>query len=146
MDWLAASRVHPVDQILTRGLSLMIPCALGFSAEAFAIFGIAFSLHSTLKHSNANITFGPLRWILATPTYHHWHHANEPEAFNRNFAGQLPLMDLLFGTANMEESIAPTVYGVDDPVPDGFVDQILMPFRKADATEAASTQPLADAG
>jgi sterol desaturase/sphingolipid hydroxylase (fatty acid hydroxylase superfamily) len=39
MDWLAAARVHPFDQILTKGAGLMVVFALGFSAEAIAIHG-----------------------------------------------------------------------------------------------------------
>jgi sterol desaturase/sphingolipid hydroxylase (fatty acid hydroxylase superfamily) len=99
-----------------------------------------------LKHSNFKISFGPLRWILASPTYHHWHHANQPEAYDRNFAGQLPLIDLLFGTAIMKEAEGPSAYGVDEPIPEDFVGQLIVPFRKADMADASSAQPLADAG
>jgi sterol desaturase/sphingolipid hydroxylase (fatty acid hydroxylase superfamily) len=31
MDWLAAARVHPIDQIITKGASLLPVFALGFS-------------------------------------------------------------------------------------------------------------------
>ena len=40
MDWLAAHRIHPVDQILTKAASLLPVFALGFSAPAIAIFRI----------------------------------------------------------------------------------------------------------
>ena len=136
MDWLAAYRVHPIDQVMTRGVSLMIPIILGFSPLAFAIFGFFFSWHSVLKHSNVNVSFGPFRWLLATPTYHHWHHANQPEAFDKNFAGQLPIIDLMFGTAIMKETAGPAAYGTDQPVPRGFVDQLIQPLRALRAAEA----------
>src|SRR5688572_32092692 len=45
----------------------------------------------------------PLRWILATPRFHHWHHAAETEAMDKNFAVHLPLIDRLFGTAYLPE-------------------------------------------
>ena len=32
MDWLAADRVHPIDQIFTKGASLLPVFALGFAA------------------------------------------------------------------------------------------------------------------
>lgn len=128
MDWLAAHRVHPLDQILTRGGSLIIPFALGFSAPALAIWAGIFSWHSYLKHSNANIRLGPLRWIFATPTFHHWHHANEAHAFDKNYAGQLPALDILFGSALMEEENGPTHYGTDTHVADDFIGQLVTPF------------------
>ena len=141
MDWLAAYRVHPIDQILTRGVSLLIPLALGYSGAAFAIFGFFFSWHSALKHSNVKVSFGPLRWILATPTYHHWHHANQAEARDKNFAGQLPLIDLLFGTAIMKEKEGPTVYGTDHPLPAGFMAQLAEPFHVPQTPQPASSRP-----
>lgn len=129
MDWLAAHRVHPLDQILTRGVSLCVPLAMGYSAPAFLIFGAFFGWHSLLKHSNLKVSFGPLRWLLATPTYHHWHHSNQREAFDKNFAGQLPIIDMLFGTAIMKEKEGPTGYGCDTPVSSDFIGQLADPFR-----------------
>ncbi len=129
MDWLAAHRVHPIDQIMTRGVSLIIPYALGFTPAAFASWGIFFSLHSYLKHSNVNIPFGPLRWILASPIYHHWHHANIERAFDKNYAGQLPVLDIIFNTAIMDRD-APDKYGTDHPVSNHLGWQLLNPILK----------------
>lgn len=128
MDWLAAHRVHPFDQILTRGLSLIIPYTFGFSTASIAIFFIIFGWHSYLKHSNINLRFGPLRWLFVTPTFHHWHHANEEHAFDKNYAGQLPILDIIFGTAIMKESKGPEHYGTDTSVPPDFIRQLLLPF------------------
>ncbi|WP_246672129.1 MULTISPECIES: sterol desaturase family protein [unclassified Mesorhizobium] len=36
MDWLAAHRVHPVDQILTKSASFLPLFALGFQARRFS--------------------------------------------------------------------------------------------------------------
>lgn len=131
MDWLATHRVHPVDQILTGSATLIIPIAMGYSAEALILFSLQFSWHSLLKHSNVKVTWGPLRWIYCTPLFHHWHHSNEPGSWDKNFAGQLPLIDLVFGTANMTEHRPPEVYGVADPVPTDYVGQLAYPFREA---------------
>src|SRR5574341_1042272 len=40
LDWLAAARVHPVDQIVTKGVSLVPVFALGFSEAAIAVFAV----------------------------------------------------------------------------------------------------------
>lgn len=129
MDWLAAHRVHPFDQILTRGLSLIIPYTFGFSTASITIFFIIFGWHSYLKHSNVNLRFGPLKWLLVSPTFHHWHHANEEHAFDKNYAGQLPILDIIFGTAILKETKGPDFYGTDTSVPSDFIGQLLLPFK-----------------
>lgn len=139
MDWLAGHRVHPVDQILTRGLSLIVPFAIGFDVAALAAFSIVSAWHSHLKHSNVDVSFGPLRWLFVSPLYHHWHHANEQAAFNRNYAGQFPIIDIVMRTACLKEPLAPQSYGIDEPLPFGFVDKIVEPFRKERSAPESST-------
>lgn len=130
MDWLAAHRVHPVDQILTKGASLVPIFALGFSIEALAAYALIYHWQSLLIHSNLRIGFGPLRWLLASPQFHHWHHANQREAYDKNFAGQLSFLDALLGTMHLPGRDTPTRYGTDDPVPPDYVSQLAYPFRR----------------
>ena len=131
MDWLAAHRVHPIDQIMTKAASILPIFVLGFSAGPIAAFGLLYQWQSLFIHSNVKIEFGPLSWILATPRFHHWHHADHPEAYNRNFAGQLPFLDALFGTMHMPAAEMPARYGSDTPVPQNYGAQLLFPFRQA---------------
>lgn len=130
LDWLAAHRVHPVDQILTKGASIL-PCfLLGFSDGAIALYFLLYQWHSLLLHSNIKVGFGPLHYLVASPCFHHWHHADHPEAWNRNYSAQLPLWDMLFGTANMRRDALPTRYGIEDRVPATYWSQLLHPFRR----------------
>ncbi|KZS72123.1 hypothetical protein A4G29_22025 [Mycobacterium kansasii] len=39
-----------------------------------------------------------LRWLIATPQFHHWHHARQPQAYNTSYAAEFPIVDALFGT------------------------------------------------
>jgi sterol desaturase/sphingolipid hydroxylase (fatty acid hydroxylase superfamily) len=128
MDWLAAYRVHPVDQILTKSLSYLPVFALGFSDAAIVIFVVTFKWQSIAIHSNNRIGLGPLKWIFATPQFHHWHHANEPEALDKNFAGQLVFLDWIGGTLHLPQ-VKPTRYGTDEPIPKRYDGQLLYPFR-----------------
>lgn len=132
LDWLAAHRVHPIDQVLTKSASFVPVFALGFSAAPFLLFAILYRWQALFIHSNVRIGFGPLRWIIASPQFHHWHHANCPEAMNKNFAGQLPLWDLLFGTLHLPGSRMPQRYGTDDPVPGTYLAQLAYPFVRKD--------------
>ncbi len=130
MDWLAAHRVHPVDQIVTKGASLIPIFVLGFSEVAIGITVAIYHWHSLLLHSNVRLPFGPLRWLVASPDFHHWHHANQPEAYDKNFSGQLPLWDIVFGTLHMPGNALPERYGVDDPVPRTYHGQLAYPFLR----------------
>ena len=129
MDWLAAHRVHPVDQILTKGVSLLPVFALGFSAWPIAAYAFLYHWQSLLIHSNVRIGFGPLGRIFATPRFHHWHHANHREAFDKNFAGQLSFLDALFGTMHMPPAEMPRRYGTNEPVPQNYGAQLAFPFQ-----------------
>jgi sterol desaturase/sphingolipid hydroxylase (fatty acid hydroxylase superfamily) len=150
LDWLAAARVHPVDQILTKGVSLIPVVALGFSEWAIGIYALLYQWQSILIHSNVRIGFGPLRWLVASPEFHHWHHSNDLEARDKNFAGQLSFLDALFGSIHMPHGQAPTAYGLDRPMPQRYAFQLLYPFvsdrlhQSAPAMEGAEREPRPD--
>lgn len=127
LDWLAAYRVHPVDQILVKGASLVPMFVLGFSDMAIGIAAVIYQWQALIIHSNVRVGLGPLKWLIATPEFHHWHHANQIEAHDKNFAGQLPFWDVLFGTAHMPGRM-PQKYGVDEAMPHQYVQQLAYPF------------------
>jgi sterol desaturase/sphingolipid hydroxylase (fatty acid hydroxylase superfamily) len=128
LDWLAAVRVHPVDQILTKGVSLVPVFALGFSEWVIGVYALLYQWQSVLIHSNVRVGFGPLRLLFASPEFHHWHHSNHREARDRNFAGQLSFLDALFGSLHLPRGQIPTSYGLDRPLPQRYVPQLLYPF------------------
>ena len=130
LDWLAAHRVHPIDQTLTKAASLIPFVLLGYSGEAVVLFGLIYHAHAFLLHSNVRVGFGPLKWVIASPQFHHWHHANERAAYDRNFAGQLSILDVLFGTLHLPGSSVPARYGVDDPVSGSYIGHLAYPFLR----------------
>lgn len=130
MDWLAAARVHPFDQIVTKGASILPLLAFGFSDAVIAAHAFIYCWHSYLLHSNVRIKFGPFKWVVASPEYHHWHHANEREAYDKNYAAQLSLLDKLFRTLYLPHGKTPEKYGIDEPVPGGYLAQLIVPFRR----------------
>lgn len=129
LDWLAAFRVHPVDQVIERGTALIPLFALGFSMPAILIAGLIYQWQALVIHSNLRLPAGPLKWLVATPAFHHWHHASEREGHNKNFAGQLPLWDIVFGTAYLPGTM-PERYGIAEPMSGNYLMQLLHPFLK----------------
>lgn len=128
LDWLAAFRVHPVDQIVNAAIIAAPTLLLGFSPAALLIFATIYKWHAILLHSNTRISFGPLGKLIITPNFHHWHHANQSEAHDRNFGGQLTIWDHLFGTYYDAPQPRPDIYGVDNPPRESFAAHILEPF------------------
>jgi sterol desaturase/sphingolipid hydroxylase (fatty acid hydroxylase superfamily) len=139
LDWLAAHRVHPIDQIITKAASLIPIFALGFSEAAIGLFAVIFHWQALLIHANVRIGIGPLQWLICSPRFHHWHHSNDQEARNKNFAGQLSILDLLFGTIYLPSRREPGNYGTDEPVPLWYPDQLLDPFRRHHERQANGT-------
>jgi sterol desaturase/sphingolipid hydroxylase (fatty acid hydroxylase superfamily) len=128
LDWLATYRVHPVDQIFNSTVIAVPAIALGFSAWPLIVYATVYRWHSMWLHSNVGIGAGPLSRLFATPRFHHWHHADEVQAYDRNFGGQLVIWDRLFGTVYDEDRL-PRRYGVGGSVPADYARQILEPFR-----------------
>jgi sterol desaturase/sphingolipid hydroxylase (fatty acid hydroxylase superfamily) len=49
-------------------------------------------------HANVSWGFGKLGVLVASPKFHRWHHTSEDEGLDKNFAGLLPVFDIVFGT------------------------------------------------
>jgi sterol desaturase/sphingolipid hydroxylase (fatty acid hydroxylase superfamily) len=132
MDWLAGSRLHLVDVVVTRALTYVPIYVLGFAEAPLFAYIVFVSAQATFIHANIRFDPAPLRWILATPRFHHWHHAAETEAMDKNFAVHLPLIDRLFGTAYLPEGRWPAAYGLahGGTLPEGYARQLIAPFKR----------------
>jgi sterol desaturase/sphingolipid hydroxylase (fatty acid hydroxylase superfamily) len=131
MDWLASGRLHPIDQVFTRSCAVLPLFALGFTRATFGAFLVFTTFQAIFIHANVRLRFVPLRWLISTPEFHHWHHADDPAAYNSNFAGEFPWIDALFGTLQLPKGKMPSKYGVADVVPDGYLHQLAWPFRRS---------------
>lgn len=126
LDWIAAYREHPFDNLYTRLVENLPAILLGFPLPALAGFAVFRGLWALYIHSNVRLSPGPLRYLLGAPRLHHWHH--EVEGGGRvNFANVSPLMDLLFGTYH-DPGRMPERYGIRDDVSHGYVAQLVEPL------------------
>jgi sterol desaturase/sphingolipid hydroxylase (fatty acid hydroxylase superfamily) len=129
MDWLAGSRMHLVDAVVTRALAFVPLYVLGFSPPAVYAYLVFVSFHAVFVHANVRFRFGRLAQVVGTPQFHHWHHAAEREAVDRNFAVHLPVIDRVFGTYYMPPGRWPRAYGIaGSPVPPDYPRQLVYPF------------------
>lgn len=137
MDWIAGSRLHLVDVVVTRGLVLLPLVVAGFDQRAVFAYLALVSFHAVFIHAN----FAPCaRWLerwIAMPRFHHWHHALDAEAVDRNFAVHLPMLDRWFGTHYLPADAWPQGYGVSGVrAPDGYFRQLLWPLSRREPPPA----------
>jgi sterol desaturase/sphingolipid hydroxylase (fatty acid hydroxylase superfamily) len=130
LDWLSSVRLHPLNDAVMRIAGAIPVLALGFQPIAVAGIVPVLTLMAILVHANVDWDWGPLRSLLASPRFHRWHHTDETEARDRNFAGLFPLWDILFGTYYMPKDRIPRSFGTSTPVPEGLVGQLVFPFRR----------------
>lgn len=129
MDWLAGSRQHFFETIVTRVSILGALFVLGFSQEVMNVYIIIVGVQAVLNHSNVKLPWGPLRYLIVTPEFHHWHHSSDRVALDRNYAAHFSFIDYLLGTAVKSERALPEKYGVlGDYMPEGFLRQQAFPF------------------
>jgi sterol desaturase/sphingolipid hydroxylase (fatty acid hydroxylase superfamily) len=132
MDWLAGSRTHFADIFVTRSMTFIPLYVFGFSEITFNTYIIFMAIHAVLIHANTRINFGFLKYIIATPQYHHWHHCEDPRYYGKNFATIFPFIDKLFGTYYLPGNEWPEGTGLQEAnYPKGYVKQLVYPFSKS---------------
>jgi sterol desaturase/sphingolipid hydroxylase (fatty acid hydroxylase superfamily) len=134
LDWLSSVRLHPLNQAAMTVAQALPLLWLGFDPRVFAAVAPLLTFYAIFVHANVRFDFGPLRWLVATPRFHGWHHTSEAEGRDKNFAGLLPVWDLLFATYHMPAGRVPTEFGAgEEPVPAGIWRQLAYPWRRARA-------------
>ena len=129
MDWLAGSRQHVVELLITRTLVLAPIFVLGFDKGMIDTYIVIVGFQAVFNHANVSVRLGPLRYLIVTPNFHHWHHSQDDEAIDKNYAAHFAFIDYVFGTAVKSDRKWPDQYGVvGDYVPDGFWKQVKFPF------------------
>jgi len=130
MDWLASFRQHPLE-ILLITLAQNAPLVLlGVPLGAHATVLVVLKLVTVFVHSNLRVTIGPLRFVLATPRFHHRHH--ERDGATANFAALFPFIDVVFGS---HSDAVGRRFGVARAVADSFIGLLLAPLRARPARD-----------
>ncbi|HVW72378.1 MAG TPA: sterol desaturase family protein [Rhizomicrobium sp.] len=140
VEWTSASRFHPLNLALGAAGVDVAFLLFGISPDIFIVIGPFNVITSCLVHANLNWTFGPLRYLLASPVFHRWHHA--ADVHDTNFASTFSLWDFMFGTAYMPAGVLPRVYGIDDPMmPEGLLAQTVYPLIQSETAQSALAKP-----
>jgi sterol desaturase/sphingolipid hydroxylase (fatty acid hydroxylase superfamily) len=135
IDWLVTAKGHPFDMFFTR-LCAMVPLYVIGLAQPLGnkvdFMPMAVTVGTTywayFIHANIKWRMGWLEWLISTPGFHHWHHANGgPEVINKNYAATFPWVDKFFGTLYLPQQW-PAKYGSDTPIAADLAGQLLDPL------------------
>lgn len=128
MTWLAIFRFHPINRLSTTLVDFSFLLLLGLPAYALLVNSLVRHYYGAFIHADLPWTYGPLRHIFVSPAMHRWHHANNPVAYNTNFASVFSVFDKMFGTFRVPgECTAPL--GVCENMGRGVAGQLLHPFN-----------------
>jgi sterol desaturase/sphingolipid hydroxylase (fatty acid hydroxylase superfamily) len=109
-----------LDRLLDLVVLFPIGVIAGSATLPLALYLIVV-LRSCLEHSGLNWTYGPLGWLIVSPSFHGTHHSNAPEHIDRNFAGAFAIWDHMFGTY-ARRGDGPLSYGLaHEAIPQGFL-------------------------
>lgn len=129
IDWLSAVRLHPINDVISRVAQASPLLLLGLSPLAVELYIPFLSSYVALIHANVSWTYGPFRYVLASPAFHRWHHTMDEEGWGKNFAGLFPIYDVIFGTFYMPGDRQPKNFGIGERMTENFFGQLLYPFR-----------------
>ena len=88
------------------------------------------ALHQYYVHSNLDWSHGIFKKIIVSPNFHKWHHADIPDAYDKNFASIFPFYDILFKSYFCPGSAKTVPTGFNGNPGDQFGALILHPFKQ----------------
>ncbi len=129
VDWTTAYRFHPLNLALGPWLIPPIIIFLGVSPLNVIYIAPVEAVMAYFVHANLNITLGPLRYIIATPVFHRWHHTFQSDGGGKNYGGTFAFWDVLFGTFYFPENQLPERYGInDEEIEEDYLIHLFYPF------------------
>jgi sterol desaturase/sphingolipid hydroxylase (fatty acid hydroxylase superfamily) len=131
LEWISAARFHPINLFLGTVFADVVLLVAGISPNVFVVLGPLTVAHSAFVHANLDWTLGPLKYVIAGPVFHRWHHTAADRGGEKNFAATFPILDVIFGTFYMPEGELPDNYGIADRTfPTSFTGQLAHPFTQ----------------
>jgi sterol desaturase/sphingolipid hydroxylase (fatty acid hydroxylase superfamily) len=123
-----AIRMHPGEVLLNSLKILGLVTILHPNPLVLSLVLYTVGVHALVAHANVNWSFGPLKYIIASPIFHRWHH-ERGVGKAVNFCESIVLFDVLFGTYHQPADKLPLRPGVPETVPKTVFGILLYPFR-----------------
>jgi ornithine lipid hydroxylase len=128
--WLVnTGRFHFIDSLASVAASVPFFLLSGISMDAIVWVSAITAYIGILTHCNVDVECGPLNYVFNTPNLHRWHHSTEGSEGDRNYGENLMVWDLILGTFLYKKGSHIERIGINDKMPERFVDQLALPFR-----------------
>ena len=128
--WLNTARFHPIEKALQMCLDSLPFLLLGVRPEVLSLYYLAYSTNGFFQHSNIELRYGVLNYVVSSAEAHRWHHSREPREANSNYGSTTIVWDLLFGTFWLPETQRVGPLGLHDRrFPRSFWGQLRAPFE-----------------
>ncbi len=129
LNFATIARFHPVE-MLYHNILVYIPLRiLGLDPTVWLPLFLFSQLHGGITHTKIPWKLGPLYKIVATPTFHSFHHSVDPAHHNKNFSSMFSIWDHLFGTAVNGNEAKPSRFGLDGIPSTPLLSTLTTPFR-----------------
>ena len=127
---LKAARLHATN-LLARFVLVYAPLVvLGAPARVIFWHTSFIGILGVIGHSNTRVRLpSAVHRLVMTPQFHGLHHSIDRALSDSNYANIFPVWDIVFGTFSDPDRHTPGEVGVrDDPIPAGFLAQLLSPL------------------
>ena len=129
--WLNVGRFHPLEKALQFFFDSLPFILIGVNEYVIAGYFVFYAMNGFFQHSNINLRFGYLNYLISTAELHRWHHSQEPAESNKNFGNNIIVWDLIFGTWFLPKGRKVGHLGLTVAnYPKSFLMQLVSPFTK----------------
>lgn len=128
MNWTTSSRIHVLEVVVMQISYILLATWMNIPAEGVGAVVAFRLLHNNWVHTRHDFSLGWFDKIIATPRFHHWHHADTPQAYNTNFANTFSLWDVMFGTYRVPGPYR-GVYGFEGNPGNDLVQLLIWPYK-----------------
>ena len=92
LEWISAARFHPINLFLgSVTADVVMLLAPAFRRTSFVVLGGPLTIaHSAFVSANLDWTFGPFKYVIATPVFHRWHHTAPERGGGEELRRDLP--------------------------------------------------------
>jgi len=141
---LNVARFHPFEKVLHFSLDTVPFVLLGVAPEVVAAYFLFYAVNGFFQHSNLNLRYGFLNYVVGSAETHRWHHARDPKVAYCNFGNTTIVWDLLFGTWYLPKDRRLEIGIPDRDYPKDFWSQMFTPFRAGHAPRRSLRTRIAD--
>lgn len=142
---LNVGRFHPLEKLLHFCLDSVPFLLLGVTPEVLAGYFLLYSVNGFFQHSNLQLRYGWLNYVVGSAETHRWHHAKDPKTASCNFGNTTIVWDLLFGTWFLPKDQHLGDIGIPKKnYPKSFLAQMWIPFHTSKDNKKRIKQRIAN--